>query len=1035
MGSEKYPKESQYHSFITQNSGSTNAFTSLEKTSYYFTIANDAFEEALDIFAQFFTNPLFNPGSVDREVHAIDSEHKCFKNHPGPRQYRIVTSTLNSKHPISRFNVGNRDTLKLAAERLGVDLREEVVRFYNRYYSADIMKLVVVSNSSLDQMTEWVVAKFSGIASKGITKPLFLGRTPHMLSEAELGTIVRYRSMADKFTITMCFEVPDTRYTYLVDPVSYFSSLVKEKGPGSLCSFLLNRGWATDISSRLLLEMADGFNILKIQISATSEGFCHYEDIVCAVFAYIKMLQLHGPQEWYYKEIQQICDARFRYAELGSVRDLAANMANGMHNAYLLPEHTISRNKLYRNYDKNMLAAFLSIFNANNLRLYLGSKDIDGECTHTERYYRIEYRVDTFSGNMLGRLNGENLQLGGFHLPEQNQYLPQLIDARHSPAAVAPKALSTKEPVLLKLTDGIELWFKKDDQFFLPHGCIYLFIENSAIYESPLTNVMTKIYTVGLQNKISETTYGASKAGMSFELNTIDSGILIEVKGFSDKLRLFLNTIVQLAKSFTVDKVKFQVYVNEVRQTHLNYKYSVPRNLVDSDTPSLTLNPYWTMDERLEEMANVNIQSFQHFVDHLFDAARIKMIMVGDFKQEDALESISHIQKILNFCPLPDYTRLIKRAHQFHPGSYIHQLPAPDKDNINSAVSYAIYTGAACNLRERAIISLIGTLITTPFFDQIRTKEQLGYIVSGKRCILDVSANHTIQFLIQSEANPCYLILRIDEFLRSFRAILVNMSDREFNGLVATKIQLNQEKPKNITDEARDYLIHIFSEVYEFDQKLVDSKLLGSITKRDLVDFWDRYISVETAPKFTRLISTMWSGKIPKPTDPELAAFPETCIALFGCLYHVGATEFSLEYVASFVTRIADGFEDGEGAETLVASSMELLKQEYKEAAQDAAERGQSGKTADDIDKVAGELASESTPASSQVRTALVMAIKAAQACKPIEATTNNHYASTGMIRTYDGSWLIKDRIAFKNRQELLGIPIRTRKLVPKYSK
>lgn len=47
-------------------------------TNYHFDIATDAFEEALDMFAQFFISPLFNENAVDREMLAVDSEHKMY---------------------------------------------------------------------------------------------------------------------------------------------------------------------------------------------------------------------------------------------------------------------------------------------------------------------------------------------------------------------------------------------------------------------------------------------------------------------------------------------------------------------------------------------------------------------------------------------------------------------------------------------------------------------------------------------------------------------------------------------------------------------------------------------------------------------------------------------------------------------------------------------------------------------------------------------------------------------------------------------
>ncbi len=64
LGTEKYPKEGEFHTFVQENHGLTNAFTSNDHTCYGFNIAHAAFTEGLDRFAHFFIHPLFHPSGV-----------------------------------------------------------------------------------------------------------------------------------------------------------------------------------------------------------------------------------------------------------------------------------------------------------------------------------------------------------------------------------------------------------------------------------------------------------------------------------------------------------------------------------------------------------------------------------------------------------------------------------------------------------------------------------------------------------------------------------------------------------------------------------------------------------------------------------------------------------------------------------------------------------------------------------------------------------------------------------------------------------
>jgi hypothetical protein len=76
MGTKKYPSENAYQQFLSSNNGMSNAYTAMTSTNYYFDVAPDALEGALDRFSGFFIEPLFNEDCTEREITAVDSEHK-----------------------------------------------------------------------------------------------------------------------------------------------------------------------------------------------------------------------------------------------------------------------------------------------------------------------------------------------------------------------------------------------------------------------------------------------------------------------------------------------------------------------------------------------------------------------------------------------------------------------------------------------------------------------------------------------------------------------------------------------------------------------------------------------------------------------------------------------------------------------------------------------------------------------------------------------------------------------------------------------
>jgi hypothetical protein len=72
-GTKKYPVENEYSSFLSAHGGSSNAYTATEHTNYYFDIGAEHLEGALDRFARFFYEPLFDDSCTERELLAVDS--------------------------------------------------------------------------------------------------------------------------------------------------------------------------------------------------------------------------------------------------------------------------------------------------------------------------------------------------------------------------------------------------------------------------------------------------------------------------------------------------------------------------------------------------------------------------------------------------------------------------------------------------------------------------------------------------------------------------------------------------------------------------------------------------------------------------------------------------------------------------------------------------------------------------------------------------------------------------------------------------
>ena len=175
LGTQKYPKPGEYQSFISDNGGSHNAFTSLEHTNYFFDIDPHQLKPALERFSQFFIAPLFNEDFVKREKNAVHSEYQARIRDDGRRQWDVLRELFHEKNPAAKFSVGSLTTL---ADKSDMTVRDALLAFYNQHYSANTMTLVVLGRESLPELEGMVQQLFSAVPDRKLmvdqsAKPVF----------------------------------------------------------------------------------------------------------------------------------------------------------------------------------------------------------------------------------------------------------------------------------------------------------------------------------------------------------------------------------------------------------------------------------------------------------------------------------------------------------------------------------------------------------------------------------------------------------------------------------------------------------------------------------------------------------------------------------------------------------------------------------------------------------------------------------------------------------------------------------------------
>lgn len=178
---------------------------------YYFDVVHNKLEGALDRFAQFFIGPLFTDSATDREINAVNSEHEKNLATDVWRIRQVNKALADPEHPYSKFGTGNAKTLSDDPKQLGINVRDELLKFHEKWYSANIMCLAVYGRESLDELEAMVISRFAEIVNKNVVSPRW---TNHPFLPEHYATKVSIVPVKDSRTLTLTFPTGDLDQFY-----------------------------------------------------------------------------------------------------------------------------------------------------------------------------------------------------------------------------------------------------------------------------------------------------------------------------------------------------------------------------------------------------------------------------------------------------------------------------------------------------------------------------------------------------------------------------------------------------------------------------------------------------------------------------------------------------------------------------------------------------------------------------------------------------------------------------------------------------
>ncbi|ORD94727.1 IDE [Enterospora canceri] len=790
MGSKKYPSENYFMELVSKFGGYTNAYTASEITCYYSSIHKDELNKLIDALAGFFIDPLMKEDGVGRELNAVHSEYTNGISSQSRREYELKKQFMLDTSSLKKFGCGNLSTLKID------HIREKVVDFYHKNYSSEKCVVVVCGVEPLGKLRE-MVQIFGKVKSnnqkndktKAINQNI---KTRQVFQDEYLGKVIRCKSLNKRQSLSVEIMIDPTKQFYKENPIGYIAHLFESKEKGCLLNKLQNSGFGYDVS--MSSNEYDEMTWIDINIGLTD--IKHRKKVLQMVYDELKRINKTISRAEY-DRIRQIKKIELDYVDsmepIDLVEEFAANMQGTPY------EYALHGELVFEEYNEILIRNILRCLMEWKKWFVLEvTDDLNGKGVLDTVHDAIEY-VDLKESIEID----ENDESGSITQPNASDVV-----------------ISDMKLIKTDVSKSDHIW---QGRSFRRSGRL-----NSA-FDMEL----------GVPKGIITVQFGTIQSKNVAQL-IIQSKVMIA--SFEEEYaRMLENNCISISLGYTPSRILFifEGFNGIIHEIVLKFfrEVKINRNFIDNEindlrgalSKNITGNPYCrssqffirsvlgldTEEEMVEKLNGITL-------DELVKFDGMKVLAVGNIDQN----SISDIDQKLLKCDIitsdesNEQINLGKKEFSFQKhatkNNLLHRFHLVPDNQVHLGLLYI-------------------RIFSETFFDQLRTKEQLGYVV--QLFTFYVKESLFISFRVQSEKSVEELKERFAKFINDSRDLLRDMKDEEIENYKSGLI-LNMREKKNSLTALNDHAM-ICMNRFEFDlnsqEKLADQ--ISGITKKELIGF------------------------------------------------------------------------------------------------------------------------------------------------------------------------------------------------------
>lgn len=846
MGSKRFPETNSLDTFLTKNGGYNNAFTMPDRTVYFLEVNNNAFDEAVDRLADALAQPLLAETNAKKEVNAVNAEMVRAKSSDGFLMQDVGLATSNPAHPMTKFAVGNSVTL---SDKPDSKLIPELRKFYETYYSAGLTKVVLYSNQSIEQLAKLAERTLSNMPNLNITEPRV---SVPLLREQDNSVIVHYKPVKPQKMLVVSFDMPEDKAAFKQKSGEYLAYVFGNNSDGTLSDYLIKNGLSdTGVGAYPSADVSRNRGEFSFYIELTEKGLSEKDKVISLLFQQIENVKRAGIQTSYFNELKESLHQEFQHLQTEKNGFYVAKLASKMLSYPL--EHIIDQPYLVENMDEAAIRAKLDLMTLENARILV--VDEKAKTDKKTRYFEAPYAVAKISEQQKSQWSdfSHNPVL---KLPAMNPYFV-------TDFSLNPTDKNREIPLEIEKGKATRVFAMGSRHFAIePKANVQInFVispENDELKNEVAAKLLNDMYDLVESRKA----FQGNVAGIRADLSVGNNDLSLEVEGYTQHL-------VTLLGDLLADFHRFELTEDALQQVKSSYLESLAREENDNALrQALVLKkfanfPHFETASKREMIEKLRLDDIKQMRTRLLNQATgLTALSVGNLSDEQVKQLVSTLsQTVKNQDSALDYGRYLDVNQSSRKLNYIKQIPHQDNALVASYLpnGYEEFAGAA-----RAL--LLKEIISSWYFDDLRSDKQLGYVVYATHTRIGKTAG--LQFSVQSPTASTETIMQHNvRYFAETETKLKAMSLEEIEKYRASLLEVLQHKPESLHQEFEEFLEDFDLGNEKFNHKAELIKQIKALNKDDLITFFrDAVIEQKAFVLLSQAVGT--NSAINQPLEP-----------------------------------------------------------------------------------------------------------------------------------------------------------------------